>query len=347
MGVLCDTPAKEVRPRACAVGRDVRRCLPRAVSSVRCAGKLSQITSNECAQITFFVNGVVAAKHTGCKISGAGLIPMIAAEGPNQFTLFAGATAFAFPVDGADSLLSLRQDAGKPLAPTCARLDGGAFYATPGSTSAHSSLSALTVEAAVRIVKLPSGPQSVVSRVNDSSGFSLGIGVDGALVFVCGGRTHTSGPRVLMEGIWQHVAATCNGRTVSLLVNGEVVFECDSPVKASCSEAKLCVGGPTAAARAFVGDVAFVRLWGEALVPATILRNMRREAVVARSASRGGLVSEWLFSEPGGKVALDTGSAIASLEGGPRCVRGSALRVGRAVLQRFLAQRSSAVLDEL
>ena len=273
--------------------------------------------------MTFFVNGVVAAKHTGCKFSGGGVLPMICTEGANQFVVNAGAAAFAFPVPSAEPLLSLRLEAGgQPGAPLCARVDGSIFFSTPGSVAAHN-VTALCVEAAVRMAKLPTAQQSIVSRSNDSSGFSLAVGADGVLVLSCGGQTFASGAHVLVAGVWQHVAATCSGRAVTLLVNGEVVLQADSTVKPGCSDVKLLVGGPVPPARGFVGDIAFVRLWNEALVPTVIHRNMKREAAVARSASRGGLVSEWLFSETGGKVALDTGGANAGMEG-PRHVQGIA-----------------------
>ena len=131
--------------------------------------------------------------------------------------------------------------------------------------------SALTVDCWVRTDTAEQNDTWIVNRIQGGgidTGFRLGM-VAGRPCFALPQTDwshHLTGPDPLPLGRWVHLAATFDGRTMRLYVDGNEVASLDRPGRVNPSHFDLVIGGFAPRARAhFTGLVDEVRLFSRAL----------------------------------------------------------------------------------
>ena len=142
------------------------------------------------------------------------------------------------------------------------------------------------------------------------NGYALRVGANGTLNFLLGGGgwqevSSPAGALVLHE--WQHVAATYDGATMRLYVDGEEVASRPATVSIADAAVDLWVGdsqsNPT---RTFPGGIDEVRVWDRARTAAALRATMGTELGEEYTASPdSGLVGYWRFDEGSGQIAVD------------------------------------------
>lgn len=174
---------------------------------------------------------------------------------------------------------------------------------------------AMTVEAWVRPTAVhPLYSAGVIGYGSrDKSSFDFGIGPQGDtrlrffINYNQGQRTIT-GNRPIELGQWRHVAATYDGQTARLYVDGELDAEkvFDEPILPSGPEALLAVGNDYPGSSEFVGgSIDEVRLWSVVRSQGEIQATM----FTPLSGDEPGLEVYYRFDECGSQVAVDRAPA--------------------------------------
>ncbi|MCC7020982.1 MAG: PQQ-binding-like beta-propeller repeat protein [Ardenticatenales bacterium] len=143
--------------------------------------------------------------------------------------------------------------------------------------------------------KRATGCSALVSK-GRSTGYWLGV-CDGRLRFSVGGQA-VDGATVLAESRWLHVAATYDGATVSLYIDGTLDRAAALRRPLDRVATPLVLGADAAPGAVFSGGIDHVRLWGLART-ATDIRADRYATLSARS----GLIGQWPLDGDGRDLA--------------------------------------------
>jgi hypothetical protein len=111
-----------------------------------------------------------------------------------------------------------------------------------------------------------------------------------------------SAPAAIQLGVWQHVAITHDGDTLTIFVNGVQVGQTNGVPIPSPSNAPIRIGArATDQARFFNGAIDEVRIWTIALTPQEIAAQMNTEL----TGTEPSLVAYYKFNEGAGQTAND------------------------------------------
>jgi len=151
----------------------------------------------------------------------------------------------------------------------------GAQVTIPNATSLR--LTGMTLEAWVYPTATPTGWRAVIDKNVD--GYYLMASTDvgnrpsvgGTWV---GGNQNTIGPSVLAANVWTHLAATFDGATVRLFVNGVQVASQAQTTALTNTTGTLQLGGDSYPNEFFAGRIDEVRIYNRALGTAEIQNDM-------------------------------------------------------------------------
>ena len=181
----------------------------------------------------------------------------------------------------------------------------GQFVRLPDSTL-FDFTDAMTVECDVYVSSSHSAWSGLVSK--GSGAWRLAVDGDRTIDFEVTGLTpeRVTSQTVLAADEWHHVAATWDGSSLVLLIDGEVdAWELDvSGVMAVDAGKRVLFGaqpGDTGVGYSFKGRLDNVRLWNTARSPQQIAANMSRVC----GGHGPGLVGTWDFNEGGGDAVAD------------------------------------------
>ncbi len=173
-----------------------------------------------------------------------------------------------------------------PLSPACLTFSDASHYLDcgPGS-SLNISSSNITVEAWINPTSFRTNVYegSIITNEDANSGYMLRCGASGTLNFNWGDGTTwnecSSASGVLTAGSWQHVAATYNGTTIKLYVNGSLVASSTDVFTGSASTNPLWIGHSPQfpSTRNFLGAIDEVRVWNVARTDRDIQALMNRD----------------------------------------------------------------------
>jgi phosphodiesterase/alkaline phosphatase D-like protein len=144
------------------------------------------------------------------------------------------------------------------------------------STSLHLT-TAMTLEAWVNPTAVSAAWRDVIYKGNDNyylagtttnTGFPAGAGTIG------GNNVQAYGTATLPLNTWSHLAATYDGSTVRLYLNGTQVGSLPQTGTISISAVPLTIGGDTIYGQYFQGKIDEVRVYSTALTPAQIQTDM-------------------------------------------------------------------------
>ncbi|MBK7403263.1 MAG: hypothetical protein IPJ41_01185 [Phycisphaerales bacterium] len=169
----------------------------------------------------------------------------------------------------------------------------------------------MTVEAWVRPTKLDplytAGVVTYGSQTRSSFDFGIGQASDPRLRFFINygqGQSTIVGTQPVAMGEWQHLAATYDGHTARLYINGELDAErvLGAAILPSGPDALLTIGDDAPGASEFVGgSFDEVRLWDVARTRQEIVDSM----FTPLSGDEPGLIAYYDFDECGGQAAID------------------------------------------
>jgi hypothetical protein len=148
----------------------------------------------------------------------------------------------------------------------------------------------------------------VINKESSSGGglYTLRTGNGGRVNVALGGSEVTTSTAVLSLDVWQHLAATYDGDTVRIFVNGTQVYRAAHTGSLAASPGyPLCIGNSFAYPdRGFVGKIDEVRIWKKVIPPATLLANMN----TAYCGNENGLVAYYQFDQgtAAGTNTIDT-----------------------------------------
>ena len=142
------------------------------------------------------------------------------------------------------------------------------------------------------------------------NGYAIRVGANGRVNLLLGsGSWHeiTAPTGTLVLDAWQHVAATYDGATMRLYVDGEEVASGAVPFSIADATAALWIGNSERnPARTFPGAIDEVRIWNRARSAAAIQMTMDEELGDPYTASAdSGLVGYWRFDEGSGQIVVD------------------------------------------
>ncbi len=146
------------------------------------------------------------------------------------------------------------------------------------STSLHLS-SGMTLEAWVSPTSVPTFWQDIIYKQNDiyfleaGSSLSKNPPAVGA-TFSSHGDQFLAGASTLLANQWTHLAATYDGATLRLYVNGAQVASRAMSDSVTSSSSPLQIGGDSAFGQYFKGIIDEVRIYNRALAPAEIQNDM-------------------------------------------------------------------------
>lgn len=216
------------------------------------------------------------------------------------------------------------------------RLDGSGHLQVPHHPRLNPA-DAISIEAWVRPAAL-GGCGTVVDKGLTEGGYWLAIcGAGNPLQFSpAGSGSGARGASGAAPGVWTHVAATYDGRTLRLYLNGMLDTERSLVGDIGAASAALTIGAQADGGLPFQGEISELRLWSRARSLTEIRRDLIRRLDPATPTL--------LPVEPGGRAgsAGQELAAIWHLEGGPAEASGrhDALVVGSA---DFLGSTSPAV----
>ena len=131
--------------------------------------------------------------------------------------------------------------------------------------------------------------------------FPLGI----YIVFSGNGESVVTGsPNYIQANTWYHIAATYDGNTVELYLDGELIASQEADVDISNSNASLRIGelqSYPGGSLNFLGDIDEFRIWNYARSQTEIKAFMHKNL----SAMESGLTGYWRFNEGEGSIAYD------------------------------------------
>lgn len=167
----------------------------------------------------------------------------------------------------------------------------GSGYLNVPNTPALNPSGGLTVEAWVRRIDTSTACQTIVGK-GYQTGFWLGICNNKLRFYSNGGLSSFDGATAFISGEWTHVAATFDGTTRRLYVNGNLDTESTrvSPLPVNAQPLRIGADvGDTFSEYRFTGHLADVRLWDIARGRDEI----RRDMVRLFDAPTPGLIAAW------------------------------------------------------
>lgn len=193
------------------------------------------------------------------------------------------------------------------------RLDGTGDFVTISSSGQNNITgTAITLEAWIYPTSWKTNyyDGSIVVKEGHFSGYILSCGNSGQLSFNIpdGGNHNTlnSSTGVLSLNKWQHVAATYDGATMRLFVNGVQVGTRGSSSAIVTTANSLMIGASAHAAnREFAGRIDEVRIWNSTRTPDQLLDGMHREL----AGSESGLAAYYRMSNGSGTTLTDNVSS--------------------------------------
>lgn len=135
------------------------------------------------------------------------------------------------------------------------------------------------------------------------NGYMLRCGNDGQLGFTLGNGSWTdlfSPTGTLVLNTWQHVAATYDGTTMTIYVDGNVVASSNAALTIGQSNQSLVIGNYTASGRPFIGTIDEVRIWSVARSETEIQDNMG----TCLTGSETGLEAYYQFEDGTGSTTV-------------------------------------------
>ena len=180
--------------------------------------------------------------------------------------------------------------------------------------------SGMTLEAWVNPARLSTDWADVIYKANDAYYLEASSAAGPPAV---GGRslaTPLLAPNVLPAGIWSHLAATYDGITLRLYLNGTQVASRSQSGTIESSTEPLTIGGDNIYGQFFQGVIDEVRIWNVARSAADIQLQM-----TAPVASAAGLIGRWSLDEGLGTAVVDsTGNGnTGTLLNGPGWIAGT------------------------
>jgi hypothetical protein len=193
------------------------------------------------------------------------------------------------------------------------RLDGTGDFVTISSSGQNNITgTAITLEAWIYPTSWKTNyyDGSIVVKEGHFAGYILSCGNSGQLSFNIpdGGNHNTlnSSTGVLSLNKWQHVAATYDGTTMRLFVNGVQVGTRGSSSAIVTTANSLMIGASAHAAnREFAGRIDEVRIWNSTRTPDQILDGMHREL----AGTESGLAAYYKMTDGSGTTLTDNVSS--------------------------------------
>jgi uncharacterized protein (DUF2141 family) len=177
--------------------------------------------------------------------------------------------------------------------------------------------SQITIEAWIKVVSWKPNvwEGSIVCKEGSgSSGYMLRCGDNGKVNFNIGtgssNEITTDVQNSLTLENWYHIAATYNGNTQSIYINGELVKEKATSGNILTNSGNLRFGSsPSYTTRLFNGKMEEVRIWNIALDSIQIRENMN----LPLTGSESGLVGYWQFNDGSGNLLSDIRNGNAGI----------------------------------
>ena len=182
-------------------------------------------------------------------------------------------------------------------------LDGTNDYVNCGSNSSVDITGALTMEAWVNPDVVST--QSVIKKNTETSGYELSLSLSGKVfVRLNGSYRIDSGTSYPYDGSWTHIAATYDGTTMKLYINGVLEGTLTGPTLITSNSNNLVIGTDAAAleTKNFNGRLDEVRLWNVARTEGEIREYM---CTKISGSLPSNLVGYWNFNEPEGNLMSD------------------------------------------
>jgi Concanavalin A-like lectin/glucanases superfamily len=196
------------------------------------------------------------------------------------------------------------------------RLAGGSV--DMGDNHDFAGTSSFTLEAWVRPTTIDGASRRVVSKAAALQGYELFVNSGSGISFQrIAGSTNTVSAAAPVLNAWSHIAATYDGTTMRLYVNGSQVGSTASALSLLDTVAPLRVGNSAVGSDGWAGDVDDVALYTGALGAAQIQSHFRcghryRDVILGTP----GLQSYWRLGEASGVTAFDSkGTANGTLNG--------------------------------
>jgi chitodextrinase len=155
--------------------------------------------------------------------------------------------------------------------------DGTSSYVTVADRAALDLTTALTVEAWVYPTSSSAGSAAIVAKERTGGGMPYGLETTGGApdAYVNVGATASSGGAAALPlNAWSHVAATYDGTTLALYVNGTQVSSATAAGPLSTSADPLRIGADLTWGEYFDGRIDDVRLYDHALSGAEVQTDM-------------------------------------------------------------------------
>lgn len=187
--------------------------------------------------------------------------------------------------------------------------DGSTNYLSVASSAPLLPKESITIAAWVRGDSWGSGDDAdTIVRKGDTSPYNYALCIADGKVALLLDEADTAGSRsttVLSTGTWYHVAATWDGTTVKIYINGVLDRSVARSGTIGVDTRPLYIGGRTGSTDMFDGMMRDVRVYNRALSSTEI-------------QALAGLVGYWAFSEGTGTTAADTSGQgnNATLSGG-------------------------------
>ncbi|MFL2570399.1 MAG: LamG-like jellyroll fold domain-containing protein [Parvicellaceae bacterium] len=151
---------------------------------------------------------------------------------------------------------------------------------------------------------------SIINNEDNNSGYMLRCGASGTLDFNWGDNSAwndcSSSSGALTLNTWQHVAATYDGATIKLYVDGSLVASQADVFTGQSSDNNIMIGNSEySPSRYFPGAIDEVRVWKHSRTARDIQALMNRDLAVAQIGSASGLVGYWNMNEGVGQAIED------------------------------------------
>jgi len=174
------------------------------------------------------------------------------------------------------------------------RFDGSNDWVTIADRASLDLTSGMTVSAWVFPMLSMSGRKTIVMKEQSGGGAYAMFANSGAsrpetAIFAGGAERSLSAGAKLPVNVWTHLAATYNGTTQALYVNGTLAGSRPQSGPIAASTGVLRLGGNAAAGQFFAGYIDEVRIYSRALTQAEIQADSRRGVVglvVSASSTR-------------------------------------------------------------
>jgi hypothetical protein len=202
---------------------------------------------------------------------------------------------------------------GEPTPPTGGHLtfDGlGDTVEAPDSPSLDLS-TGMTLEAWIDPTAIVGNDRPVISKVGGAAGnngYEFGVTADSRLYVEFNAQGQPWGSNLLksapleLQDTWSDIAATFDGTTESLYLNGRLVAsQSVGPLSIVDTTAPLRISGDANGVNYFAGQIDEARVWNVARTPA----ELQADAGHTLTGSEPGLVGDWPLDEGTGTTAFD------------------------------------------